>query len=262
MDEPTSPASSPTRSLQRAALLLRTLSSHTRAGWRLSDLATETGLDHATVHRLLAGLVEERLATRVPGTKRYTVGPLAFELGVAAAPYFSLDRLADANLQKLARELKGTVFLNVRSGTETVCVARYEGRRSISALLVEVGTRRPMCVSAGGLAILLALPRAEQKQAERANLASITRFGATRQAAVRRMLQRSRRAGFGLNVDDIIPGVTAVGASIASRTGAPVASVSMATVSADLPEAALAGVVERLRGEAAEMEVLLSQLRY
>lgn len=253
---------SPTRSLKRAATLLRALSTHTKAGWRLSDLADETDLDHATVHRLLSGLVEERLATRVPGTKRYTLGPLAFELGVAATPYFGIDRRAAASLQKLARELKGTVFLNVRSGLDSVCVARYEGRRSISALLVEVGTRRPLCLSAGGLSMLLRLAPAERRDVELKNLHAIARVGEMRKAAVCRMLQRSRRAGFGLNQDDIIPGVTAIGVAIVSKPGAPVASVSVAADSSDLSEPLIPTVVQMLEAGASEIRVQLDGLRF
>lgn len=255
--------SSPTRSLQRAASLLRALSRHTQTGWRLSDLAEETELEHSTVHRLLACLVEERLASRVPGTKRYAIGPLAFELGIAAAPYFDIDRQAGASLQKLARELRGTVFLNVRSGPESVCVARYEGRRAISALLVEVGSRRPLCVSAGGISMLVRLPRTQQREIERANLRAIARFGEARKAAVVRMIQRSRRAGVGLNLEDIIPGVRAVGVAILSGSGAPVASVSIASSSADLGPSDVNAVISSMATTAQEVRnQMAGLLRY
>ena len=79
------------RSLHRAIGLLRLLSVRTATGWRLSDLAQEAGLEHSTVHRMLACLLEEGLAVRVPGTRRYSLGPLAYELGVAAAPHFAIE---------------------------------------------------------------------------------------------------------------------------------------------------------------------------
>lgn len=251
------------RSLKRAVIVLRALSTHTQTGWRLSDLAEETDLDHSTVHRLLACLVEERLASRVPGTKRYTVGPLAFELGVAAAPYFGIDRLAGASLQRLARELRGTFFLNVRSGPDSVCVARYEGRRAISALLVEAGSRRPLCMSAGGISMLVCLPLAQQREIERINLRAIARFGEARRAAVVRMILRSRRAGIGLNLEDIIPGVSAVGVAILSDSGRPVASISIATASADLGTSGMDAVVTSLQATALEVQAdVQALLRY
>lgn len=248
--------------MRRAVALLRALSTHSATGWRLSDLAEETGLGHTTVHRLLSGLVEERLATRVTGTRRYALGALAFELGVAASPFFSIDRLAAPRLAKLATETRDMVFLNVRSGADSVCLARHEGRKALKAYTVDVGTRRPLALSAGGVAMLIHLPRAEQAEIEAQNLRSITRQGETRRAAVQRMLQRSYSLGYGLNLEDIIPGIAALGVCIAMPNGTPVASLSLAASGADLLEPRRIMLLERLRKEAAVIEGMLESMRY
>jgi DNA-binding IclR family transcriptional regulator len=251
-----------TQSLRRAVGLLRALSSRVATGWRMSDLAEETGLDHTTVHRLLTGLTEERLVTRVPGTRRYTLGALAFELGVAAAPHFSLDVLAGAGLARLASETRDIVFLNVRSGFESVCIARYEGRKALKAYTVDVGTRRPLALSAGGVAMLVRMPRTEQAVIEAQNLGSIMRRGEARQTAVRKMLQRSNRLGYGLNLEDIIPGIAALGVAVCLPSGEPVASISLAAAGVDLAEPRRGLLLQRLRKEAAAIEALLPPLRY
>ena len=255
-------ASDGTQSLRRAVQLLRTLSTHTATGWRLSDLADETGLDHTTVHRLLSGLVDERLAARVAGSCRYTLGALTFELGVAAAPYFSLDRLAAPALGRLAASTRDIVFLNVRSGFESVCIARHEGRAALKAYTVDVGTRRPLCLSAGGVAILVRLPRAEQAAIEAHNLNSIARREEARQQAVRRMLRRSRRVGYGLNLADFVPRIAALGVAVCTADGSPVASLSLAAMEKDLDEPRRGEVLARLRVEAGAIEGLLGKLRY
>ena len=255
-------ASDGAQSVRRAVALLRALSTHTATGWRLSDLAEECGLDHTTVHRLLAGLVEERLATRVAGTRRYTLGALAFEIGVAASPYFSLDKLAAPRLAKLAADTRDMVFLNVRSGADSVCIARHEGRKPLKAYTVDVGTRRPLALSSGGVAMLVCMPRAEHVEIEAQNLRSIVRRGEARQAAVRRMLQRSHRLGYGLNLEDIIPGIAALGVSINMPDGAPVAALSLATSGPNLTEPRRTLLLERLRKEATAIEALLEPLRY
>ncbi|MCD6672317.1 MAG: IclR family transcriptional regulator [Burkholderiaceae bacterium] len=251
-----------TQCLSRAFLLLKVLSTHLSTGWRLSDLAEETGLSRGTVHRVLDALVRERLACRVPGSRRYSLGPLAWELGKAAAPHFSLDALAAPVLARLAAETRSIVFMNVRSGNETVCVARHEGRHALKAYTVGVGTRRPLALSAGGVAILIALPRAEQRAAEAANLRSIARSDESRQEAVRRMLRRSRALGFGCNFEDIIPRIAALGVAIRSPTNDPVASISIAASSATLTEARQAEIVGRLQAAACEIEPMLAVLRF
>lgn len=250
------------QSLHRAIGLLRVLSMRVATGWRLSDLAQEASLGHSTVHRMLDCLLRERLVVRVPGTRRYTLGPLAYELGVSAAPHFAIDRLAAPGLARLGGETRDIVFLNVRSGAESVCVARCEGRKALKAYTVEVGTRRPLSLSAGGAAMLIRLPRTAQSSIEAHNLRAIVRRGEARQIAVQRMLQRSRRLGYGFNREDIIPGIAAIGVAICSPSGDPVASLSLAAAGADLALPRRQRVLARLREEAALLEAALPQLRY
>jgi DNA-binding IclR family transcriptional regulator len=123
-----------TQSVRRVISLLRILSTHTATGWRLSDLADEAGLDHTTVHRMLSCLAQERFVTRVADSRRYTLGALAFELGLAAAPYFSVDQLAAPALAKLAGDTRDIVFLNVRSGFESVCGGTVRGPQCAKGL--------------------------------------------------------------------------------------------------------------------------------
>lgn len=249
------------RSLHRAVALLRLLSMRTATGWRLSDLAEEAGLEHPTVHRMLACLLDEEMVVRVPGTRRYSLGPLAYELGVAAAPHFAIERLAEPGLVQLATETRDIVFLNVRSGAESVCVARFDGRRALKAYTVDVGTRRPLSLSAGGVAMLIALPRTEQSRLEALNLQTIVRRGEARQTAVRRMVRRSRRLGYGFNQEDIIPGIAAIGVAIRTPSGLPVASLSLAATSEELA-ARHAHLLALLSAEAERIALQLEPLRY
>ncbi len=253
-----------TRSLHRAIGLLRLLSSHTRIGWRLSDLAGESGLDPATVHRLLNSLCDEGMVTRVPGSRHYTLGALAFELGLSAAPYFDLGRLARKRLAELTQELGGSLFLKIRSGVDSVCLAREDGQRTVQALMLDVGGRRPLCLTAGGVAILIHLPRAEQKEVEAHNRRTIACGDATRWCGIRRMLERSRPLGFALNLGDIAAGISAVGVPLRSRQGAPIASLTLALAGSrgHLSEDQALGLAQRLQREAEALEPLLAQLRF
>ena len=250
-----------TRSLHRAVSLLRLLAGHTRIGWRLSDLAKHTELDPATVHRLLTGLCDTGLATRVPGSKHYTLGPLAFELGLAATPYFDLGRLAHTKLAALATELHGTIFLKIRSGVESVCLARHDGAGPVPSLLLDVGGRRPLCLTAGGVAMLLPLPPAQQTGIEAANKRTIDQQDAMRWTGVSRMLVRSRDLGFALNLGDIATGISAVSVAIPSDGQAPVASLTLALTGDAVTETTAPYLATRLRIEASAMAPLLMQLR-
>lgn len=249
-----------TRSLHRAIGLLRLLASHTRIGWRLSDLAEHTGLDPATVHRLLQSLVREGLATRVPGSRHYTIGPLAFGLGLAAAPYFDLGRLAHARLAAAAQALRGTLFLKMRSGVESVCLARHDGVGPVASLMLDVGGRRPLCLTAGGVAMLLHLPRAEQARIEADNRRTISRQGAQRWRGARQMLLRSRPLGYASNRGDIAAGICAIGVPLMAGDGSPVASLTLALAGA-LSDTQADDLAARLREQAEGIAPLLASLR-
>ncbi len=250
-----------TRSLHRAIGLLRLLASHTRIGWRLSDLADHTGLDPGTVHRLLRGLVDEGLVTRVADSRHYTLGPLAFELGLAAAPYFDLGRLTQVRLAAAAQELRGTLFLKMRSGVESVCLARHDGIGPEPSLMLDVGGRRPLCLTAGGVAMLIHLPPAEQASIELVNRRTLLRQGAQRWHAARQMLTRSRARGYAANLGDIAAGICAIGVPLMARVNCPVASLTLAFAGAPLSDTQADALATSLKDEADGIVPLLAQLR-
>ncbi|MPS26867.1 MAG: IclR family transcriptional regulator [Alcaligenaceae bacterium] len=248
-----------TQLLERAFRILRALSSR-RSGWRLSELADYCELHHATVHRILAALMREEMAARLPHTQHYTLGRLAFEFGVAAAPRHDWRAVGGPSLDRLAADTGDTAFLNIRSGHESVCVDRREGGYPLKALTVEVGARRPLCVSAGGAAILARLPADEAAAASAASTSYLARFSAERAAAMRRMVDTSRRLGYGYNGDMIIPGVSAVGVAVVDAAGRPVAALSVAAVTERLSGRRQREVVALLRAEAAHTAARLPTL--
>src|SRR5450759_1725931 len=77
-----------TQTIQRASLLMRLLASRSRSGLRLADVVQDSGLEHPTAHRILKGLMAEGLVMQDAGSRRYLIGPLVYELGLAAAPQF------------------------------------------------------------------------------------------------------------------------------------------------------------------------------
>lgn len=253
-------ATDPLRSVRRTTALLRLLSTHMTTGWRLTDLAQAAGLHHSTVHRLVGGMVEERLAARVGGSMRYTLGPMAHEIGLAARPYFEPPAAVAERLAGLAARTRDIVFLSIRSGNDSVCIGRWEGQRALKAYTVEVGTRRALSLSAGGAAILAALRRAERDAIVAANLEAVALRGEA-EGAVRRMLARSVRLGHGYNREDIIPGIAALGVPF-GPAGRPVGALSIGTSAANLAEDRRSRLLGLMRVEAEVLAAAFAQSRY
>lgn len=249
-----------TQSLERASRLLKELAARGSVGWRVSDLAKRCELDKGTAHRIMAFLVRERLARQRAGDRRYVPGPLLFELSLALPGYAAFRAACAPHLARLAARLGGFAFLCLPSGADFVCAANA-GSSTIKALAHEVGLRRPLVLSAGGVAILLALPAEEARALVAENMRRVEKSGEVRVKAVERMLRRSQAHGYGIHLSDIVPRVNTYGVAIRGARGAPLASISIAGPSEDFPQSRAAEVVaaleERARAIAAEAGALV-----
>lgn len=242
-----------TQTLARAVVLLKAVATRPMQGWRLTDLAAFCGFDKGSAHRMLAGLVRERLVEQRGADRHYLPGPLLFELGLGVPRLSGLAKLCAPALARLANNSPGVALLFLPSGDQFVCMDRA-GAATIMGLSIEVGTRRPLLVSAGGVAMLLALPEAEQEHIVQANLRHLQGFSAPRLAAVQRMLRRSRKAGFGVNLGDLVPGIHAFGVPLTDTHGRPFASISIVGRAQAMPRARSAEFEALLRAEAARIE--------
>ncbi len=147
--------------LRRGLRLLHVLAEHPD-GLSISQLAGALDTHRAGVYRLLAPLVDERLAQRY-ADGRYRLGIGLVELSSRVAP-----RLQDAvlpELRRLADELGATAAMTVRDGEEAVVMAVVEPRHTRMHLAYSVGIRHAVELGASGIAILAAGdPRPGERQ--------------------------------------------------------------------------------------------------
>ncbi len=235
-------------------LLLRELSTRLTGGWTLTERATQCGLDRTTTHRMLDCLTREGLVFRQGATRKYMLGPVIFELGLASATRFDSRLIGGPHVQRLSERTGDAVFLSVRSGNDTVCVDRRDGDVTLKALVVGVGARRSLVATAGGVAMLIALPATERRRIAEACLARLRRTDAAHHGGIVRMLHRSERVGYGLNCDDITPGISAIGVPVLDAAGAPVAAITVASTSQRLDERRRRKVLDMLLPEAAKLK--------
>jgi DNA-binding IclR family transcriptional regulator len=241
-----------TQSIERAVALLKELSARGTFGWRLSDLAAHCNLDKGTAHRILNCLQRERLVQQRQRDRHYLPGPLLFELSLTLPPLAEFQAACQAPLSRVARRTGGVAFLYLRSGADFVCAARI-GATSIKGLSIQVGTRRPLVSSAGGVAILVALPDEESRSIISENMKRIARFGDLRTKSIEKMIRRSQSHGFGVNLGDVVPGINSFGVAVKDSKGAPFASVTVSGASADFPASGIQKVVAVLEEEGSQI---------
>jgi DNA-binding IclR family transcriptional regulator len=211
------------QSLHRAALLLRTVASTGRDGGRLVDLVRRSKLQRSTVYRMLQCLVSEGIVVQDPKSRRYYLGHLIFELGLAAVPRLDLRKLCEPTLQRIVERCGDTAYLLVRSGYDSVCLDRKEGSFPIKVLTVEVGKRRPLGVGAGGVALMMHMRDEDVEEIIAANASIFPVYGKVTPQKLRTALKRGRARGYAFNDQDLPQGAVALSVPVVVMHGPPAA---------------------------------------
>lgn len=248
-----------TQAIQRAALLMRLLASRRRGGLRLAEIVKHSGLQHPTAHRILKGLMAEGLVTQDAGSRSYLLGPLVFELGLAAAPQFSLPDICRPSLQRIADKTGDTVFLTVRSGNDSVCIDRREGSFPIKTFTLDVGTRRPLGAGAGGMALLMLLPDETVDEIIAANAGLFGDYNNMSVPSLLKALKRSRALGYALNDIHNTTGATTLSLPIVNRYGDPFAAISIGAISSRMTDERQKELVSILRKEVRVIETAMRE---
>lgn len=241
-----------TQAIGRAATLLRQIATRGRLGLGLNELARRTQIDKGTAHRILAGLVRERLVEQRPSNRRYITGPLLFELALANPMFLELQQKAAQPLERIAARFRLSSSLHLRSGFDAVC-AWVAGRPPYRGASIVLGRRRPLIATSAGVAILIALPREEALAIAKTNLRSVDGAGAADRQALMRMLERSMGLGYAVNDNNVVPGIGGISVPLLDAGNAPFASISVAGPSDEI-RPKTAGILEALRQESPIIE--------
>jgi DNA-binding IclR family transcriptional regulator len=237
------------QSVRRALTVLRLVATGQEQGVRLTDIATMSGLSRPTVHRLLRVLMDETAVEQDATTRRYLVGHELSLLGLARPHRFPLRAIAEPYLQALADDVGDTVFLSMRHGADSVCIARHLGNHPIQVLSINLGVRRPLGASVSGIVLLAAMEPAEAEQLTRANAARL----ALQQRSVDdvlRMVRAAREADHAYAPHGVMPGTAAVAVPLDDGQGDVLAAISIAALADRLERRRLPAVLERMRGQA------------
>jgi len=247
------------QSIHRATILLRAIASRGRAGSRLVDLARHAKLTRPTVHRILKCLMADDVVMQDARTRRYLLGSLIFELGLAAAPQFNLRQICDPSLRRIAAKTGDTVFLIARSGVDAVCIERIEGNFPIKALTLDVGTRRPLGVGAGGMALLAPLPEDQIEDIVAGNATRLKEHGNLNVPTLMSQIRRAKELGYALNDRQETPGAISLGLAIMNPYGHPYAAISIGAISSRMTGERQKEVAAVLRTEVRLLEKLLGE---
>ncbi len=203
---------------------------------RVSTAAGELGVARSTAHRLLRVLVYRGFAVQ-RDDRAYVPGPALVRDVPRTDPDALRGRLRPA-MEHVHRTLDETVHLMVREGTEVLFVDSVEARQPLR-VGSRAGMRLPAEVTSGGRALLARLPvdavRALYRDRPDVDLPRLER-----------LLARTRRQRYGLNVDESETGIAAVGVCVPESGEAPFAALTHSAPTMRFRRAAAAGIAEVL----------------
>lgn len=232
--------------VQRALAVLRALSDPDVR--RMSDVARATGLDPATTSRLLDMLVQEGFATR-DDKRRYGIGPEVFQLADVGQRRVDLRQLAHPALQRLQESFEDTAVLTEASRGEAVCSDLVTGTFPVHANYVTVGTRRPLGVGAGSLAVLAWLPPAERARRLQQTARKLEHYPRLNAPSIAAEAEAARARGYVLFLDWVVAGMGGIAVPILDYDGRPVGALSVAALSERI-RSREAAIARQLRQEA------------
>jgi DNA-binding IclR family transcriptional regulator len=266
MADSRSRTSSPVRSdprpgaqaIRRALSVLRILATGGEEGVPLAEVLRSTGLTRPTAHRIIHVLIEEGIVEKNDRGRRYAIGRQVPELALARRSRSPLLAAAEPHLAEVSQQVGDTLFLTVRTGLDTLCVARRIGTYPIQVLSIEVGARRPLGVSSAGIAILAALPAHEARRIVSDNHVRFRGYRTTTEQALDQ-IAATRRRGYCLHDAGLVHGTKAISTAIRAFDGQPAAAMTIAAVRSRLGPRREDEIVEVLKHASTAIEETLGR---
>jgi DNA-binding IclR family transcriptional regulator len=206
----------------------------------VAELCTRTGLPPATVHRLLAVLVEWGGVEKV-SRGRYRLAVRLWRLGALVPTARTLRDVALPYMEDLYEATHGVVHLAVTDETKSLYIEKISGRRA-PPVTSSVGARLPLHASGPGKVLVAFGPPELLDRVLATGLPARTSRTITDEAAFRRAMSEIRTTGFAVSREEMSPGTASVAAPIFVGRAA-VASVSVVTTPERLQVPVLAPVV-------------------
>jgi IclR family pca regulon transcriptional regulator len=242
--------------LARGLDVMRAFSSRREEQLTLADVAKLVQLPRATVRRSLItlcalGYVEE-------SGKVFRLAPKVLTLAQAYLSSNLLPRVARPFVERVSSELAESCSVSILHEAEVIYVARSTNKR-LSALLGDVGSRRPAYCTSMGRVLLAHLSEASLDEYFRAvELKPLTAHTITDESELRALLAKIRKQEFCLSDQQTELDLRTIAVPVRNNSGQVVAAMHVTTQgSRTTKRQMIQGFLPVLREAAAEIRALL-----
>jgi DNA-binding IclR family transcriptional regulator len=160
---------------------------------------------------------------------------------------------------EVAHRTGDTSFLMVRSGFDSVCLDRQTGSYPVKAFTVDVGTRRPLGLGAGGLLLLGTLDESMRETAYLRLAEHLKPLKRITVSQIRAAVELAQRKGFAQSNGLVLESVGGVAVPVKGPDGKVVASLSVAAIKERVGPRRLPQVLSALQSCATSVEQRLAE---
>jgi DNA-binding IclR family transcriptional regulator len=152
-------------------------------------------------------------------------------MAAASSRSLNIRTAARPSLLKLAHLSGDTALLTVRSGSEAVCIDRVIGEYPIRANRLNVGSRVPLGISAGSMALLAFLPDAERAAVLEITCSRLGAFPRFNREKLQEYIEDACDRGIVTMYDIIVDNLGAIAMPLRDQSGNVFAALSIASLS-------------------------------
>jgi DNA-binding IclR family transcriptional regulator len=249
------------QSIRRAAQILRVVASFAGRGATLGEAVLASGLQKATVHRMLRALCEEGLLEQDELTRNYRIGVGVFALHASMGDRFDIRSLAHVALERIRDQTEDTVYLAIRSGYDGLCLAMHEGTYPEKTLRLSVQDRWPLGVGAFSMPLLAFLPDNEVDEIIEYNAGRLAGHDLYTAAQLRTRVSDARARNYAVNTMEAYPTMCAIGVPVLDAQRRPIASICLTAVISRMPPERRRRIADLLWAESVKISETWQQLR-
>jgi DNA-binding IclR family transcriptional regulator len=193
-----------------------------------SEIASLTGINVSTAHRLLQTLTRRQYIEQAEDTRAYTLGPRLFELGSAYARNLDLVGAAQPLIEQLRDKTRETIHLALLRDREVVEICTAGSRQAVTVTR-GTGRRDPASCTATGKVMLASLSEEElERFFAQGPLPALTSRSITTREALSAELDRVRMNGYAIDDQELSEDVCCIGVPVHGGVGRVVAALSIA----------------------------------
>lgn len=218
------------------ALRIITYVSQKKEGMGVTELAALLDLNKSSIFKLLSTLAAHGFIEQDSDTKKYKLGYKYLELSSILLESLDLRTQAKPFLKELEALTNEVIHLVVYDQGEVVYIEKLEGNETLRTHS-KVGKRAPVHCTSVGKVILAYLPDDQVKEIiDKKGLTRHTENTITNKEIFLKELQKVRKQGYGVEIEENEEGITCIAAPIFDHKGEIIAAVSISGPSTRMSE--------------------------